>query len=97
MKFKKLVRNEVYSFKLVTGEEVIGRVEEFNEEYVILHKPVILAQTNNGVGIIPYMVTIEDECTDLVFDSNSIISCGKTREEITDGYYRATSNIQIVR
>lgn len=90
---------EVASFKLTSGEEIITRVAERNEEegYIVVDRPnmVGIAQAPNGAGLavqlMPWFAS-DQEGSAKVF-INHIVAEIKPNEELEKGYLQRTSGI----
>lgn len=101
--FKQLIKNgEVYTLKLVSGEEVLGKVIESNDKCVLLHKPLILTVQANAQGqasmvFAPLGLTYDPKLTnELEFKHEHILYCFPTPSEFEKQYTSSTSGIQIV-
>ncbi len=53
--------NEVYTFKLSSGEELVGKVLEVSENILTLSHPLSVAPSHQGMGLRPSMFTAEPE------------------------------------
>lgn len=95
---KKPAEGDNIAIKLVTGEEIVGRIQAnpsgSNENDLTLKHPVAWMLTQQGVMPAPFMVTAEDKST-VTFSGSAIISRTKPRKEINDAYIQITSNIQV--
>jgi len=52
-----LKTNEIYSFKLNSGEEVVGKIVALGANEVVMDHPVSVAMTPQGPQMIPSMFT----------------------------------------
>lgn len=89
----------VKSFKLVTGEEIIARVEEDLENRVVLLKPrvirVIQARGGEvGIAMLPWVVSGGDENPVTLFAASIITIVTPTRE-VEQTYLSETSAIAL--
>jgi hypothetical protein len=85
--------NDVVSIKLSSGEEVIGKLLEETPETVTLSKPLMLAQTAKGMGLAPYMFTVDPEKAQLKFNEKNIITVTKTMETMAKQYIQSTTGL----
>jgi hypothetical protein len=83
---------EVVSCRLSTGEELVGTLKSESAESVELSKPLIVGRSENGFGLMPYMMTVSPESM-VKISLEHIMTLAKTNEEITKGYQKQTSDI----
>lgn len=94
---KKPTVGDLIAVKLVTGEELVGRIEEnpagSNAGDLTLKAPVGWMLTQQGVMPAPVMVTAEEKPT-ITISATAIITRTKPRKEIGDAYIQITTGIQ---
>lgn len=96
MHFTEIKENEIYSLKLISGEEVIGKVVEATETMLWIRKPLVMIHSPQGIGFMNYMLSSDDET--YCFDRKShVIVEGKTSKQISDAYYENTTNIHLIK
>ena len=84
---------EVAGFRLVTGEEVLGKVKTVDEDTIVVDKPFTLGTNAEGnIQFVPISF-IGDPEKPVVFERKSIIATITPREELVKGYLQTTSNI----
>jgi hypothetical protein len=86
---------DTVSIKLNSGEEVIARLEEDKGETVILRKPLMVAATQQGLGLAPFMFTVSPDAKITMARSN-ILCIVKTDSEMSKQYIQNTTGIQPV-
>jgi hypothetical protein len=86
--------NDIVSIKLVSGDEIIGRLEEKDANIVKLSKPVQIVASQQGMGFAPVCISIDDASV-FTFQQAHIIFLAPTRKELVDAYIRATTGIQL--
>ena len=92
---KGVVAGEIVSIKLTTGEEVVTKfVEETATGYKV-SKPLVLSMTNQGIGMIPFMLTISGD-NDVTIHHSGIISICVTDKQFADQYVQGTTGIKLV-
>lgn len=88
---------DMIAIKLVTGEEIVGRIEANPSDAapndLTLKAPIGWMLTQQGVMPAPFMVTAEEKPT-VTFLGTSIVSKTKPRKEISDAYIQITTGIQ---
>jgi len=85
--------NDVVSIKLSSGEELVGKLIEEGPEVVTISKPLMLAQTAKGMGLAPYMFTVDPEKAQLRFNHTNIITMTKTMETMAKQYIESTTGL----
>lgn len=85
---------KVYSFKLNSGEEMIGKVESLDVDLVQLNEPVSVAPGPQGIGLVPSMFTSDRHQT-VSLNTNSVSLFAITDEEVRMKYVQATTGISV--
>ena len=85
---------DVISIKLSSGEEMIARFEDENEEVVTIAKPYILIAAQNGMALAPYMFTVAPE-TKIKLKINNVICIVKSAKDAADMYIKQSTGIAI--
>ena len=89
-------KGSVISIKIMTGEEIIARLEEESEDGIIVSKASVVAPNpQGGLGLVPWMMSSAPD--KLTFNSSSIVAYSATVDEIADKFTEATSEIQIAK
>lgn len=87
-------KGDIVSFKLISGEEVISRLDEETDNTYKLHKPMMLVQGPEGVGLAPFMFSVSaDAKFNLLKHSVSCIT--KTEDNIGKQYTTQTTGIMV--
>lgn len=88
---------DIKSFKLITGEEIIGKVKDGDETTVIVQKPlaVVVQPTPQGlqVAMMPFMAS-DPEGT-ITLSTDSIIVETTPTSELEKGYIERTTSVAI--
>ena len=85
--------NDVVSIKLSSGEEIVGKLVSEDAGTITLAKPLMLAQTPQGMGLAPYMFTVDPEKAQLTFNEKNIITVSKTMETMAKQYIQSTTGL----
>jgi hypothetical protein len=86
---------DTVSFKLSSGEEIIGRLEAEDAKGYTVHKPMVLIAQQQGLGLAPFMFSVSPE-SKFVLQATSVSCVAKTEAEIGKQYTSQTSSIQMV-
>lgn len=92
---KPLDKGDIVSIKLLTGEEILGRFETITDTEIHVKKPCTLAMGQQGMGIVPWMMTTQPEITKL--NKATVIAYAPTDKEIARAYTEATSSIKLAQ
>ena len=89
-------QNQVYTFKLNSGEELIARVEkqEFNAEWITISDPVSVAPGPQGMGLVPSMFTA-DPSGEIKLNTRSVSLFALTDDNVKMKYIEATTGIKV--
>ena len=86
--------NEVYTFKLNSGEELIAKVKETGDNWVVLEEPASIAPTQKGIQLIPSMFTSEPK-SEVRLNTSSVSLVGTTEDGVKMKYLEMTTGITV--
>ena len=89
-----LKSNEVYTFKLNSGEELIAKVTQTGGDFIIISEPVSIAPGQQGLQMIPSVFTADPK-EELKLNTNSVAIIAQTDDSIKVKYIEATTGIQV--
>jgi len=92
---KPRTQGDVVTVKLTSGEEIIAKFEEETSSGVKVSKPMVLSMNQQGVGMIPYLFTVNPN-TSIVFGYNAVAVVATTDEDFGKQYTQATTGIKLV-
>lgn len=84
---------DIVCCKLISGEEIIGRLEHESTDYIEINKPLAATLSQNGIGMVPWLFlggkdTIKIKQTHIL----AIVECKK---DAADMYRTSTTGIAI--
>jgi hypothetical protein len=88
--------NDIVTIKLISGEEVIGKFIKDNDEILTLEKPLMLAMSQQGIGMVPLLVTVNPD-TKLHLNKTAVILIAESDKEIANQYVYQTTGIRPVQ
>lgn len=91
---KPLSIGDVVSIKTVSGDELVAKFQGESESDFKLNKPLVLAHTNQGMGLIPYMFT-SDPDRDVNIAKNAVITISLSHDEMAKEYFTKTTGLQV--
>jgi hypothetical protein len=85
---------ETYTFKLTSGEEVLGKVLEIQDNYVSLKDPVSVAPGPQGLGLMQSMFTA-DPRDPARLNINNVTIYALTDDSVKAKYIEATTGLVV--
>jgi hypothetical protein len=86
--------NEVYTFKLNSGEELIAKVTQAGGEFIEIQEPVSIAPTQQGMQMIPSVFTADPKGI-FRLNTSSIAIYADSDDSIKLKYLEATTGIKV--
>lgn len=84
---------ETVSIKLITGEEIIARLEEDTAEHVKLTKPLAVNIGPQGLGMMPFMFLNASQT--VTIKHSHVLAMGLAKKEAADQYIQGTTGIAL--
>ena len=84
--------NEIYTIKLNTSEELIAKIVEEFDNYLVVTHPIAAVLTPQGLQLMPCMFSSNMD-KNVQLNKNSIAMVAETREDIRAKYHEATTGI----
>ena len=89
-----ITAGSVVSIKLLSGEEVIGRLEEVTDTEYRLSRPMVIAMTPNGPGLMPFLFTVSPTQT-VPVNRAAVSVITESDREFAKQYVSSTTGIQM--
>ena len=99
---KKIEENDIVAVKLISGEELVGKLIKHNP--LELAKPIVLGmqqqpnpttgQVEVGLGFAPFMLGMEDG-GNITLEPGAYIVILKARDEIKQAYIKSTTGLDV--
>lgn len=95
-----LKKNDIFSAKLINGEEICGRIVEIDDKKVTFTKPLMitLVQTPGmsqpAVAPVPWVLSVPDDAK-LTLTIDRFMFITRARNEIVSSYTKATTGLEI--
>lgn len=89
-----LEKNNIYTFKLITGEEIVAKVVSDDEGIVTVNQPIQTVVSQQGLQMVPSLFSANQE-KDVTINKNSIGMIAVPREDVTTSYVEATTGISL--
>lgn len=84
---------EVVSIKLISGEEIIARLEEETTDYIKVSRPLTVSLGPQGLGMIPFVFLAQNETVKL--SMNHVMVLSPSKKDAADQYVQGTTGIAL--
>ena len=84
--------NETYTFKLITGEELVAKILEIHDEYMIIKEPISCILIPQGLQMMPTLFSANKD-KDMRLNNSSWAMIAEAREDVRNSYIQATTGI----
>jgi hypothetical protein len=92
---KGVTNGDVVTIKLTSGEELIARLDNEDATHYTLSKPMVLASTATGIGMVPYLFTVDHE-TNIPLNKSTVSVMVGTTKVYADQYMQSTTGIKLL-
>lgn len=89
----KLQEGQIYSFKMLNGDEVVAKLVKHEMMTYTISKPLACIFSPQGLGLTQWMITASMD-TNFELPANVVLCATKTRKEISDQYTLTTTGIK---
>ena len=86
--------NKIYSLKVTSGEEIVGKVIEQTETTIKLAQGITIGMGQQGMQMIPAMFTTLPT-SEITINTANITMFAETAEDVQDAYREATTGIKV--
>lgn len=87
-------QDEIYTFKITSGEELVARVSSVGENFYLLTKPLSVGMGPQGLHMMPSVFTADPD-SGMQLNAHAVTLITETRSEIKNSYIEATTGIQV--
>ncbi len=87
-------KGKIIAVRIITGDEIIGQIESFDREFVVLNQPCALAMQKEGIGLVPATM-LGDPSEPVTYQRSSIIATMSPNKQFLEVYEQHISAIQI--
>jgi hypothetical protein len=86
--------DQVYTFKLNSGEELIAKVRQAGGDFIVIEEPVSIAPTQQGMQMIPSIFTADPK-GEFKLNTSSVAIYAETDDSVRMKYLEATTGIKV--
>lgn len=84
----------VYTLKINSGEEIVSKVVEVENDTLVLEDPVSIAPSPQGMGLVPSVFTANAK-KNVRLNTTSVSLVAETADEVKDKYREATTGVTV--
>lgn len=85
--------NDIVTLKMVGGDEVVGKlIDERTDDYIEVHRPLLVAMAQQGFGLIPYVLTAGPDCK-IKIARDKVVAFTKTYDQVAKSYIQQTTSL----
>ena len=84
--------NEIYTFKLTTGEEIVAKLISKNDDHMVIKHPILTVLSPQGLQLMPGLFSANLE-KNVQLNNSSWVLAAITREDIQNSWIQATTGI----
>jgi hypothetical protein len=88
----KLETNTIYTFKLTTGEEIIARIIEINQDHLIIEHPISAVLSPQGLQLMPGLFSANMD-KNIRLNNSSWAMIAEAREDVRNSWIQAVTGI----
>ena len=88
--------DQIYTFKLNTGEELVARLVEIHTDHMMIQHPVLTVLSPQGLQMMPGLFSANMH-QKIRLNTASWAMIAETREDVRDSWIQATTGIAPVR
>lgn len=89
-----LTPGTIYTFKLNSGEELVAKITDFDQDSIHIEHPVSIAPGPQGMGLVPSLFTA-NMSKNIQLNTNSVSLVAETDEAVAAKYIEATTGIRV--
>jgi hypothetical protein len=85
---------EIVTLKLMSGEEMIAKYVEETGKGHKLSKPMVLSMGPQGIGMVPFAITVDID-KEITVNASAVIAVEVTEKQFADAYIQNTTGIKL--
>lgn len=89
---KKFNFGEIYTLKLLTGEEIISKLSAVDDTGYTVSRPLVLSMTGQGVAMTPFLFTAEIK-GEITIPKHAVIAIASTDKQTASQYIQGVTSI----
>ena len=91
---------EVISFRLSSGEEIVGKFVSETNDTITVAKPIsigiqMVGQGQASIAFMPFMASVDDSGTLVFYRANMVTVPTRSRKDVESSYIQATTGLAV--
>ena len=91
---KGITEGEVVTLKIISGAEIIAKLEKETDTHYKLSKPMVLNITPQGMALMPYILSVDPDIK-LEMSKSNVCMIAPTEKQFSDSYIQNTTGITL--
>jgi len=91
----KYEKDQIVSFKIVNGDEIIAKIVEETDQGFVVSKPCTVMPSQQGLGLLQSLFT-SDLSKNITLSKNHVMFHALTQKDVENHYIQTTTGIQPV-
>lgn len=87
-------KGKIIAIRIITGDEIIGQIESFDRDFIVLNQPCTLAMQDKGIGLVPATM-LGDPSKPVSYQRSSIIATMTPNKKFLEVFEQHISAIQL--
>ena len=88
----KITPGEIYTIKLTTGEEIVARIKNQDNDTIEIENPILTVLSPQGLQMMPGLFSANLNHS-VSLNKNSWVLIAETREDVRNSWIQATTGI----
>lgn len=85
---------DIVTLKFNSGEEVVSKLDSQTDTEYKLHNPMVLSMTQQGIGMMPFVITADPDAI-ISVSKDRVIVVTLTRKDAASSYLQQTTGISL--
>jgi len=91
---KGVAAGDIATLKFMSGEEVVSKIDAITDTEYKLQNPMVLSMTQQGIGMIPFVITAEPNAI-IPVCKDRVLLVTHTRKDAASSYLQQTTGISL--
>lgn len=91
-KSRKIDDGDIVSFKLVNGDEIVGKVESQTDDAYVINRPCLVVPSQQGIGLIQAMFSVDPDQS-IEVRKQHVMMHAPTFSQLQSHYIQTTTGI----
>lgn len=84
--------DQIYTFKLITGEELVAKLVEINPDFLLIDNPILTVLSPQGLQMMPALFSAKMD-KNVRLNTHSWAMVAEVRDDVRNSWIQATTGI----